>query len=422
MTETVARRLLDRSIRFLENFAGCFGNRSQRSNSRRYLRGLLGEAERKSMAPMVAAVTSTADYQSFQHFITNAPWDHEAVWKTLRHLAPAGPGLLLIDDTGFAKQGDRSVGVARQYSGTLGKTGNCQVAVGSVFVQKRDSWPIAFDLYLPEAWAKDFPRRDRAEVPRSVHFAVKWKIALRQVDRARRDGLLVDAVVADAGYGEIHEFRRELHARRLRYVMSVRGDLSLKREGREAGPAASVEKIAASLPVKAWQVITWRKGTKGPMRACFAAVRVRVVNGWPATGPWPRLEWLICEKPVGVRGKKRYYLSNLPPSTSLQRLASVAHARWQVEEYFERLKSEVGIDDFEGRSWPAWHHHVALAAMTYGLLEAERRAKRIGKKTFQAYRRILRRLVFLMMITERNEDVVLMMAFKRKPPPGWGFG
>ena len=422
MTEAAARRLLDRSIRFVENFAGCFGNSAQRNNSLRYLRGLLGDAERKSMAPMLAAPTPTADYQSFQHFITNAPWDHQKVWKTLRQMAPAGPGLLLIDDTGFAKQGDRSVGVARQYSGTLGKTGNCQVAVGSVFVQKRDSWPMGFDLYLPEAWANDRVRRDRAQVPRSIGFAKKWKIALQQVDRALRDGMLIDAVVADAGYGEIHEFRRELHSRRLRYVMSVRGDISLKREGREAGPALSVEKIAAALPDKSWKMITWRKGTKGPMRARFAAVRVRVVNGWTATGPWPRLEWLICEKPAGLRGKRRYYLSNLPPSTTLQRLAGIAHARWQVEEYFERLKSEVGIDDFEGRSWPAWHHHVALAAMTYGLLEAERRGKKLGEKTFQAYRRILRRLVCLMMITERNEDAVLMMSFKQRPPPGWGFG
>ena len=202
MTDLQSRRLLSRSVAFLSQFAGCFGRPSQHEASRKYIRGLLSDQPRKSIQPMVEAITCTADYQSLQHFITHANWNEQAVWKHLRRCVPAGPGVYVIDDTGFPKQGLHSVGVSRQYSGTLGKVGSCQVAVSAVFAQKRRVWPMGLDLYLPRQWAEDPARRKSAGVPDSLVFQEKWRIALTQMDQARHDGILIDAVVADAGYGK----------------------------------------------------------------------------------------------------------------------------------------------------------------------------------------------------------------------------
>lgn len=421
MTPAAARKLLTRSLKFLENFAGCFGRQSQKDNCQRYLRGLLSDAPRKSLQPMVEAMDSTASYQSLHHFLTTVAWDDSKVWRQLRLLAPSEPGVLIVDDTGFPKQGRDSVGVARQYSGTLGKVGNCQLAVSSVFTTKKLCWPAGFDLYLPHEWAADRVRRERVEVPRAVRFREKWKIALAQVDRARRDGMLIDAVAGDAGYGDIFAFRKGLQDRRLSYVLAVGRRTTVKREGREGHPSIPAEELAGSLPASAWRSVRWRNGTKGPLQARFAAVRVRAAHDWKKTAPWPPVEWLIFERTLKTGGKRRFYLSNLPRRTPLKRLVQIAHSRWRVEEHFERLKTEVGIDHFEGRSWTGWHHHVTLAALTYALIESDSAAQRPGQ-TFQAYRRILRRVVLLMMISEKNSDVEIVMSFKRQPVPGWTFG
>jgi SRSO17 transposase len=422
VTDAAVRKLLARSLEFLENFAGCFGRRSQKENCRRYIRGLLSDSPRKSIQPMVEETESSGPYQSLHHFITNTAWDAALVWKQLRLMAPSVPGVLVVDDTGFPKQGRDSVGVARQYSGTLGKVGNCQIAVATVFATNDSCWPIAFDLYMPQEWTKDRARCERAEVPGSVRFQEKWKIALSQIDRATRNGLVVDAVAADAGYGDVGAFRQGLSDRRLRYVVAISGRTSVKKDGRESAPAVLACDLADTLPASAWRTIRWRKGTKGQLRARFAAVRIRIAHGWKKTAPWPRLEWLVQERSLERGGKRRFYLSNLPPSAKLERMAEIAHRRWRVEEHFERLKSEIGMDHFEGRSWPGWQHHVALAAMSYTLIESDRAGRKLGERTFQAYRRILRRVVLLMMIAEKNADVELVMSFKRDPPPGWGFG
>jgi len=216
VTDLQARRLLSRSVAFLDLFAGCVGRPPRRDACRKYIRGLLSDHPRKSMQPIAGALTSTAGYQTLQHFITHARWNEQEVWKHLRRAVPAGPGVYLIDDTGFPKQGRHSVGVSRQYSGTLGRVGSCQVGVGAVFAQKQRVWPMGLDLYLPREWAENLPRRESVEVPTSVEFLEKWRISLSQLDRARRDGSLIDAVVADAGSGEIFEFRQSLRKRQLR--------------------------------------------------------------------------------------------------------------------------------------------------------------------------------------------------------------
>ena len=373
------------------------------------------------MQPIAGALTSTAGYQTLQHFITHARWNEQEVWKQLRRAVPAGPGVYLIDDTGFPKQGRHSVGVSRQYSGTLGRVGSCQVGVGAVFAQKRRVWPMGLDLYLPREWAENLPRRESVEIPHSVEFLEKWRISLSQLDRARRDGILIDAVVADAGYGEIFEFRQSLRKRQLRYLLAVHDTTSVRRQGREGGAAISLKRMAKSLPRTAWKTIKWRDGTKGPLRARFAAVRVRAAHGWTKGGHWPTLEWLVCERSLTPGERNRYYLSNLPQQTPLRRLAGLAHERWKIEEHFKRLKEEIGIDHFEGRSWIGWHHHTTLAAVAFALTEAER-LRGGGRKTFEQVRGVVRRLILLMMLAEKNEDAMLLMSFKKRAPPGWGFG
>ena len=423
MNVVAVERLLARSAAFLDQFSGCFGRRTQRDAAKRYVRGLLSEKPRKAMLAMVEALSSTARYQTLQHFITDAPWDSARVWKRLRRLAPAGAGVLLIDDTGFPKQGKHSVGVARQYSGTLGKVGNCQLAVGALLAQRKQTWPMGFELYLPKEWTQDRDRCERAEIPRSVRFREKWRIGLQLLDHARHDGALIDAVVADTAYGEVTAFREGLRRRRMRYAVAVPETLTVRKEGRENTPALRVAALARALPGSAWRVIRWRDGSKGPLKARFAAVRVRAAAGWTATGPWPSLEWLLCERSLKRGERKRYYLSNLPPSTPVKRLVSLAHARWQIERHFEDLKNEIGIDHFEGRSWLGWHHHTALAALTYALLESERRRRGAAAATLGLLRRAVREVVFILMVAEKNDHTELLLHFRRHPPKEWwGFG
>jgi len=304
----------------------------------------------------------------------------------------------VIDDTGFPKQGTHSVGVARQYSGTLGKVGNCQVGVSLHLCTDEASVPLDYALYLPEEWADDAERRERAKVPDDVVFKEKWRLALDLIDRAKKWGIAPGVVSADAAYGDVTAFREGVGGRGLRYMMRVSSTLkgwtepvrpprrkARSRRGRPpsrydyggAPPPETVKAVALSLPASAWKDVRWREGSRGPMVSRFAATRFQPSHGHTqGVAPQPE-QWLIIQWPSDEDAPTKYWLSDLPRDYGLRRLVRQANARWRVELDYREMKDELGLDQYEGRSWAGWHHHVTLTMMAHAFLTLERlRAKK----------------------------------------------
>ena len=276
----------------MDDFAGCFGREAQRDAARRYVRGLLSASERKSIQAMSAG-RSNAEYQRVHHFISEAPWNGAEIWRRVRMKAIDRSGVIVIDDTGFAKQGPRSVAVARQYCPPLGKVANCQVAVTSVLRSSRSTWLLGMDLYVPQDWIDDPERRERALVPESVVAKKKWELALGQIGRAKREGFEILGIAADAGYGDVGAFRDGIAKLGLRYVVrcggrqvaflerprfSNRESRTRKRVeialARGSAHPMTLKQIAASLPDRCFRRVTWGKGSKGPMRIRVTALRI----------------------------------------------------------------------------------------------------------------------------------------------------
>lgn len=388
----------------LQGYARSFRRLFPRSDQFRqgeiYLHGLLLDGERKSMQPLSQRVPG-GDEQRLHQFISQSPWDAAAVLRAYRaRMAEAladADGVIVLDDTGFAKQGKHSVGVARQYSGTLGKVGNCQVAVSLHYATRAGDYPLALRLYLPEAWTEAPERLDRARVPAAERgFMTKWQIALQLLDTVRAEGLLHAVVVADAGYGVAADFRAGLEARGERYIVGLSGEESVFATPpvwvpkQPAGPRGrpprrayvapetprpcAVKVLAASLPRT---LVSWRDGTKGSLSAEFAWVRVTPAHRWSAgvpieaiPTPEEAVRWLLVE--WRADGTIKYALSNLPAETSLEQAVGWWKERYQVEQGYRQLKRELGLDHFEGRNWNGFHHHAAMTFLAYGFLTLER--------------------------------------------------
>jgi SRSO17 transposase len=385
---------LDRLSRWLEPFEDCFGHVAQRGAFKRYLLGLLSDSRRKSMSAMLARISAPGSYEAFQHFITNAPWGAEPVWRRLRATIPDREGVLILDGTSFPKQGRHSVGVARQYCGTLGKIANCQVAVTVALWTGARAWMLGASLYVPEAWLTP-EARQRARIPATVLFQEKWRLALTLLRQVRTSGITVTAVLGDAEFGDNATLRRTLHRAKLPYALGVSSTLTvfagtpgvttpepLVGKGRPRTRrllAADVQRVAVSMlaaeqPAKAWRLITWRNGTNRPWRAHFFARRVTPAHDWRERRMAPEV-WLLCERDRGRTPRTKYYLIDLPATTSWKALVQLAHQRWAIEQQYQELKDELGLDHFEGRSLPGWQRHVVLTALAYAWLQAERRRR-----------------------------------------------
>jgi SRSO17 transposase len=405
VTEPAARALLTRLGAFLDQFAGCFGRRAHRRYASRYVRGLLNDSERKSMQAMHGRLSDPGDYQGLQHFITHSSWAVRPFWQRLRERLPVRGGILAVDDTGFPKQGKASVGVQRQYSGTLGKIGNCQVAVSTALIAAGMAWPTSLELYLPHDWMDDVGRRAAARIPEALAFREKWRIALAHVRTVVQAGLAIEAVVADTAYGQVAAFRSGLERLGLRYVVAVPYYLTARVLA--GTPAESVAAIANALAPSAWHRVS-AAGSKGALIARFAAIRVR-----PAKSRGDR--WLVCEESL-TDGERKYYFSNCAPETSLSTLARLARSRWAIEVQYRDFKTELGLDHFEGRSYPGWQHHAVLAAMTFLFLQQERRRRTDPLPTFPEVRNLLREVMAALSFIERPQWLKLAISFQRNPP------
>jgi SRSO17 transposase len=387
--------LLRRLTRWLDQFKDCFGHRAQHVSLRQYIDGLLGDSARKSMSAMLERVSEPTSYQAFQHFITHAPWDAEVVWQRLRAATPERTGILILDETSFPKSGSQSVGVARQYCGALGKVANCQVAVTAALWTGQRAWPMGAALYLPDAWTSDPARCAAARIPPTTRFQEKWRLALTLVHRAQAAGVTLTAVVADAEYGDNSTVRATLHRLRLPSALGIsptltmfQGTPTLRIDRRRSPPrnrragwpdqdALSARALSDALPARAWKRVQWRNGTNPPWVAHFAAIRVTPATEWRERRLAPEV-WLLCERGLGPTGRRRHYLVSLPASASLAQLVRLAHHRWAIEQHYQDLKTELGLDHFEGRSYPGWQHHMAISAVAYAFVQTERMRPRKG--------------------------------------------
>jgi SRSO17 transposase len=387
--------LLRRLTRWLDQFRGCFGHRAQHVSLRQYVEGLLGDSARKSMAAMLERISEPTSYQAFQHFITHAPWEAEVVWRRLRAVVPARTGILILDETSFPKSGPHSVGVARQYCGALGKVANCQVAVTAALWTGQRAWPMGALLYLPEAWTTDRARRAAAQIPATVRFQEKWRLAVTLVRRTRAAGVTLTAVVADAEYGDNTTVRQTLHRWRLPYAVGIsptltafRGTPTLRIDRTRPRPRnrrggwpdqepVAVRSLSEAVAPRAWRRVTWRNGTNPPWEADFAALRVTPATDWRRRRLAPEV-WLLCERGRGPTGRRKHYLVSLPATASLAQLVRLAHQRWAIEQHYQDLKTELGLDHFEGRTYPGWQHHLVISAVAYTFVQRERMRPRAG--------------------------------------------
>jgi SRSO17 transposase len=391
---------------YINKLTIALGHKDRAGPARDYCMGLLLPGDRKSVEPMAARISPqkvSARHQSMNHFISKAPWDDEAVLDVASSHVLNSPRLKdpieswIVDDTGIPKKGEHSVGVARQYCGRLGKQDNCQVAVSVSVASEWISVPVAYRLYLPEDWANDEQRRKKAGVPKDIIFKKKWEIALAQIKKLKEEGKVPLAPVsADAGYGAGSEFRRELTAMGLKYMVGVQENATVWTEDRlpilpalhersgvgrkrtqlrrddEGREPIQLKDLAASLGEGSFKEVTWNEGSKGEMRSRFAAVRII-----PASRNWkgsdlPAEEWVLIEWPENEVGPTKYWFSTLKKSSSLRNLVKLAKIRWRIERDYQELKGELGLDHFEGRSWRGFHHHASLCIASYAYLVGER--------------------------------------------------
>ncbi|MDX8037651.1 IS701 family transposase [Lentzea sp. BCCO 10_0856] len=409
----------------------------QRAKGETYLRGLLLDGQRKSMQPMAERLG--VDHQGLQQFVTTSTWDTDAVRVRLARKAVEAidPVAWAVDDSGFPKDGTSSPGVARQYSGTLGKVANCQIGVSVHAVTDTASCPLGWRLFLPESWdtAKAGPaavkaakakrrktlknaprvtapvggqagtgaevdvaavteavraRRNRCGMPEEEGHRPKWTLAVEMLDELAEHGLRPPVLVADAGYGDNSQFRAALDQRDIAYSVQLKGEalahtseaVPVTREwsgtGRCGRPPAdtpvytdepvSLARHVAATGREAALTVTWREGSKGALSSQFVFLRVRPaghrVPRSPEDGALPQ-RWLIAEWPDGEPEPVTYWLSSLPATTSPADLIRYAKIRWRIEHDYRELKTALGLDHFEGRSWQGWHRHVTLVTAAH---------------------------------------------------------
>ncbi len=385
----------ERLLAFVDEIVSGLPHVRQRENAGLYVRGLIEQGGRKSLQPTLLRLEETpARYESMQQFLADSPWDPALVVRACaeRVCPELEVEAWVLDDTGFPKDGKHSPGVKRQYSGTLGKIGNCQIAVSVHAVGVRGTLPLGWALYLPEEWCADRERRGRAKIPDEVVFQTKPQLASALAEQASAWQVPVAPILADCAYGDDTRFRSTLHAQELEYLLAVSAKVSVygpettfavpEGKGR-VGPRPSVARpdrkpesvraLAARLPAKAWRMLPCRTSPGGEdVEGRFAFVPVVATHAVRNNNQPPRWEWLIVEWPVDADAPSDYWLSNLAADTPRERLARLARLRWTIELDYRQLKGELGLDHYEGRSYPGFHHHTALVTCAHAFLTLER--------------------------------------------------
>ncbi len=389
MDQAAFDRVTDSFATFHAHFAPLFGRREVQQHSERYLRGLLVQHAERRNAENLAEAVGGVNPRALQRFLTDAPWQHEPIIEALH--AFLGPrlnhpdGVWILDDTGFAKQGRKSVGVARQYSGTLGKVGNCQIGVGLTYASPRGHTLVDMRLYLPQVWTDDLVRCQAAGVPKDVIYQSKPDLGIALVRAARERGhLSARWVTADEGYGQVPSFRDTVDAEGWWYVVEVpsttrvfveeattavppwkgRGKKPTRARLLEGEPSpVAVAQVAADVSAAAWYRGTVADGAQGPRSYQFAVLRV-----WECRDGIPGREcWLVLRRNLDG-SELKYMLSNAPADTCMHTLGRVGATRWSIETDIQTHKGAIGLDEYEVRSWQGWHHHITLSLLAGAFL------------------------------------------------------
>ena len=390
----VAPEVKERLSAFMADVAQGLGRSEQRRCAGVYARGLLEAGARKSLEPLVSRLGDAGDYEALQHFLADSPWDPVVVQRAVaeRVAGEIDVEAWVIDDTGIPKDGKHSPGVKRQYSGTLGKIGNCQIAVSVHAVGERGTVPLDWALYLPEEWCEDLERRRKAKIPDEVQFQTKPELATGLIERAASWEIATAPVLGDEAYGKNTELRTRLDRASIEYVLSINADACVyepdtvftvperKRGSRGPAPSALVSdreprqitELAASLAPEDYQTLVYTTRDGEEIRSRFATVRVIAAHPVERDRCAPREEWLIIEWPEDAEQPSDYWISNLPADTAPERLARLARLRWMIELDYRQLKGELGLDHYEGRSYLGFHHHCAIVTAAHGFLTLER--------------------------------------------------
>jgi len=391
--------LEQRFERYCDGIVSTLLHADREQPARWYIKGLMLPGERKSVEPMAARVQPTqvrSAHQSMHHLVADAPWSDAAMLSAVAErvlpklIERSAAVYWIVDDTGFPKKGKHSVGVAHQYCGQTGKQDNCRVAVSLSIASERGSLPIDYQLYLPREWADDESRRRKAGVPEEVVFQTKPALAMQQIEAALAASYPRGVVLADAAYGDETAWRERLAGHGLTYAVGVRpgttvwwgehqplaestlpgqrGQPRRRQKRDEDHQPITVAEVARALPGQAWQSVTWREGTAGPLSSRFARVRVRAAHR-----DQPRdEEWLIIEWAEGAKEPAHYWFSNMSTRTAWPEMADTVMSRWLIERDYEELKQELGLGHYEGRNWRGFHHHASLCIAAYGFLMLER--------------------------------------------------
>jgi len=391
----VAPAVVDRLAVYFADVASGLVRCEQRWAAEYYARALMMEGARKSLEPMVARMGGTSvEYEALQHFLADSPWDPAVIDRAVaeRVCAVIEPVAWVLDDTGVPKYGRHSPGVKRQYSGTLGKIGSCQIAVSLHAVSTQGTVPLGFRLYVPEDWCSDPVRRRETKIPDSVEFQTKPTLGAELIARAAGWKIRRAPVLGDQAYGNDTKLRTRLHADGIDYVLSIAPECDVfdpstvftvpERKPGSRGPAPTalvtetqpraINELVAGLAPEAFQPVAFRDIDGGQLVSRFAFVRVIAANPVDRLRQEPREEWLIIEWPEGHEHPSDYWISNLPADTEPEQLARLARLRWMIELDYRQLKGELGLDHYEGRSYLGFHHHCSLVTAAHGFLTLER--------------------------------------------------
>ena len=404
---------------YLTHLSAALGHADRHAGLSGYCTGLMLPLSRKSVEPMAARIDplhASAKHQSLHHFVAKASWSDQALLRRVAQwVVPqmdfSTGGWWIIDDTGFPKKGNHSVGVARQYCGVLGKQDNCQVAVSVSLACEMGSIPVAWQLYLPAIWAQDKARRAKAGVPEAIEFATKPQIALQQMRDLLAQGAPQHCVLADAGYGIDYAFRQGLSDMGLAYMVGITAAVVVWPPGVQPLPPKSysgmgrpsvmprrtavrqpmsVKALALALPDSAFHTISWREGSNARLTGRFAALRVRCAGSNVGKARLLPEQWLLIEWLADQAEPEKYYLSTLPETAAINDLVAAAHMRWRIERDYQDLKQNLGLGHYEGRGWTGFHHHASLSIAAYGYLMALRlrTGKDVGGKKNTIQRQI----------------------------------
>jgi SRSO17 transposase len=401
-TEMPALEARERLVAFVEEVVAPLAHVRQRENALLYVRGLVEHGGRKSLQPTLFRLGEpSARYESLQQFLADSPWDPGVLVRACaERVAPElAVSAWVVDDTGFPKEGAHSPGVKRQWSGTLGKIDNCQIAVSVHAVGERGTLPLGWALYLPDEWCRDEQRRQAAKIPERVRFQTKPELAGVLIEQAADWRIPLAPVLADSAYGEDTRFRSRLAALELEYVLAIQATTTVyppgtrfavpERNGQIGRPPTvaradrqplTVRALAQQLPAEAWQRVPCRTTPAGEqVKSRFAFLRLVAAHPVRRDYQPPREEWLIIERPADEDAPSDYWLSNLPADAELERLARLARLRWTIELDYRQLKGELGLDHYEGRSYLGFHHHTALVTSAHAFLTLERLCPKVPR-------------------------------------------